>query len=185
MSRPKNHHYIPQMFSKRFANQEGKLYVYDKSHPDKGVQKKDPRKTFVRPHLYSQEEEDGTLDVSVETGFLAPLESDASLVIEKIISAARRGNPPNLSPGERDIWVTFSYVQFKRVLERREKHKEEIFQEIRREIDFIGHFRPFADHELLILHEEEKMERLWRNISIQSVQKPLSKEGAEIFLEGV
>ena len=119
----------------------------------------------------------------METEFLSRLESDVSPVIEKIVSAARRGSPPNLSPAERDIWVTFSFVQFKRVPERREKYREEIFQEIRREIDFIGHFRPFADHELLILRDEEKMERLWRNISIQIVQKPLSKEGAEIFLE--
>ncbi|MDE0071895.1 MAG: DUF4238 domain-containing protein [Caldilineaceae bacterium] len=183
MRKPIKQHYIPQMLLKRFANCEGKLYVFDKSHRVKGIQKKDPSNTFVRRHLYTQVEEDGTRDASVETEFLSRLESDASPVIEKIVSAARRGGPPNLSPAERDIWVAFLYVQFKRVPERREKHKEEIFQEILREIDFIGHFRPFADHELSVLHDEEKMERLWRNISIQGVQKPLSKEGTEIFLE--
>ena len=182
MNIPKNHHYIPQMLLKRFTNQEGKLYVYDRCHPEKGIQKKDPRKTFVRRHLYTQVEEDGTRDVSVETEFLAPLESDASPVIEKIANAARRGVPPNLSPDEKDIWVVFSYIQFKRVPETREKYKEEIRQEILREIDFIGQFRPFTDRELSILDDEETMERLFRNSSIQSVQKPLSKEGAEILL---
>ena len=183
MSRPKNQHYIPQMLSKRFANQEGKLYVYDKSHPDKGVQKKDPQKTFVRRHFYSQEEEDGTRDVSVETQFLAPLESDASLVIEKIVNAARRGQTPGLSSDEKDIWVKFSYNQFVRVPETRETYKEEVFQELRSELDFIGQFRPFTDHELSILDDEETMERLWRNSAIQSVRMTHAKEVFDILLE--
>ncbi|MDE0463423.1 MAG: DUF4238 domain-containing protein [Caldilineaceae bacterium] len=183
MSTPKNHHYIPQMLLKRFANQEGKLYVYDKDHPDKGVQKKDPRKTFVRRHFYSQEEEDGTRDVSVETQFLAPLESDASLVIEKIVNAARQGQTPGLSSDEKDIWVKFSYNQFVRVPEMRETYKEKIFQEIRSELDFIGRFRPFTDSELSILDDEETMERLWRNSTIQSVRMTHAKEVFDILSE--
>lgn len=183
MSIPKDQHYIPRMLLKRFTDKEGNLHFYDKEKPAKGVRKRAPKNLFYERHLYTQVEEDGTRDASVETEFLSRLENDASSVIEKIVSAAWRGNPPNLSSAERDIWVTFSFVQFKRVPERLEKHKEETFQETRREIDFIGHFRPFADHELLILRDEEKMERFWRNISIQIVQKPLSKEGAEIFLE--
>lgn len=183
MSRPKRHHYIAQMHSKRFADPGGILYVFDRRVPHKGVQKRTPRNLFVEGDLYTQFDEKGTKDVSVETEFLAPLEGKASPVIEKIVSAARQGDPAKLSPDQKDIWVEFTYIQFKRVPERREKHKEEIFQEIRREIDFIGQFRRFTDHELSILDDEETMERLWRNISIQSVQKPLSKEGAEIFLE--
>ena len=183
MSKPKRHHYIPQMLSKRFADRDGILYVFDKRFPHKGVQKRTPRNLFVEGDLYTQLDEKGIKDVSVETEFLAPLDGKANPVIAKIVSAARRGNPPNLSPDEKDFWMKFSYIQFKRVPERREKHKEEIFQEVRREIDFIGQFRPFSDSELSILEDDEKMERLWRNISIQSVQEPLSKEGAEIFLE--
>ena len=183
MSIPKDHHYIPRMLLKWFTDKEGDLYSYDKRHPDKGVRKRAPKNLFYERHLYTQVEEDGTQDASVETEFLAVLESEASPVIEKIINAGRRGCPPNLSPVEKDVWVNFSYIQFKRVPERRKKHKEEIFQEIRRKIDFIGQFRRFTDHELSILNDGETMERLWRNISIQSVQKPLSKEGAEIFLE--
>ena len=183
MSRPKNQHYIPQMLLKRFTNQEGKLYVYDRCHPEKGIQKKDPRKTFVRRHLYTQVEEDGTRDVSVETEFLARLESDASPVIEKIVSAARRGDPPNLSPDEKDIWVVFSYIQFKRVPETREKFTKEMRQDIRREIDFLERILPLTELELSVRDDDETMERLLRNSSIQSVQMPLSKEGADILLE--
>ena len=44
MSTPKNQHYIPQMLLKRFTNREGKLYVFDTSYRDKGIQKKDPER---------------------------------------------------------------------------------------------------------------------------------------------
>ena len=183
MSIPKDQHYIPRMLLKRFTDKEGNLYFYDKRHPDKGVRKRAPKNLFYERHLYTQVEEDGTQDASVETEFLAVLESEANPVFERIVSAARRGDTPNLSPDEKNIWVEFTYIQFKRVPERREKHKEEIFQEIRREIEFIGQFQRFTDHKLSILDDEETMERLWRNISIQTVQKPLSKEGAAIFIE--
>ena len=183
MSRPKNHHYIPQMLLKRFTNQEGKLYVYDRCHPEKGIQKKDPRKTFVRRHLYTQVEEDGTRDVSVETEFLARLESDASPVIEKIVYAARRGVPPNLSSDEKDIWVKFFYNLFVRVPETREKYKEEIRQEILREIDFIGQFRPLTDLELSMRDDDVTMERFLRNGSIQSAKMEYVKEVFGILSE--
>ena len=183
MSIPKNHHFIPQMLLKRFTSQEGKLYVYDKCHPEKGIQKKDPKKTFVRRHLYTQVEEDGTRDVSVETEFLAALENDASPVIEKIVCAARQGQPPNLSPDEKDIWVKFSYNLFVRLPETREKYKEEIRQEILREIDFIGQFRPLTDLELSMRDDEETMERLLRNSSIQSAEMAFVKDAFEILSE--
>ena len=170
MSKPKRHHYIAQMHSKRFADPDGILYVFDKRFPHKGVQRRTPRNLFVEGDFYTQFDDEGTKDVSMETEFLAPLEGKASPVIEKIVNAARRGDLPNLSPVEKDIWVKFSYNQFVRVPETREKYKEEIFQEIRSKIDFIGRFRPFTDRELSILDDEETMERLFRNSSIQSVR---------------
>ena len=170
MSRPKRHHYIAQMHSKRFTDPDGILYVFDKRFPQKGVQKRTPRNLFVEGDLYTQFDETGTKDVSVETEFLAPLEGKAGPVIEKIVSAARRGDTPNLSVAEKDVWVEFTYIQFKRVPERREKNKEEILQEMRRKLDFIRRFRPFADRELSILDDEETMARLFRNSSIQSVR---------------
>ena len=99
MSLPKDHHYIPRMLLKRFTNQEGKLYAYDKSHPDKGIQEKDARKLFVRRNLYTLVEDDRTRDVSKETQFLARHESDVSPVIARIVNAARRA--PTLKQAER------------------------------------------------------------------------------------
>ena len=93
MSIPKDQHYIPRMLLKRFTDKEGNLYCYDKRHPDKGVRKRAPKNLFFVRHLYTQVAEDGTQDALVETEFLAVLESQASPVIEKIISAARLGQP--------------------------------------------------------------------------------------------
>ncbi len=170
MSIPKRHHYIAQMHSKRFADPNGILYVFDKRFPHTGVQKRTPRNLFVEGDFYTQFDDKGNKDVSVETEFLAPLEGKASPVIERIVSAARRGDPPNLSPDEKDVWVRFSYNQFVRVPEKREKYKEEILEEIRNEIDFIRQFRPFTDRELSILDDEERLERLWRNSSVQNAR---------------
>ena len=183
MSKPKRHHYIAQMHSKRFADPDGVLYVFDRRFPHKDIQKRTPRNLFAEGDLYTQVGGDGTKDVSVETEFLARLESEASPVIEKIVNAARRGHPPNLSSVEKDIWVEFSYIQFKRVPETREKFTKEMRQDIRRDIDFIERIRPLTDLELPVWDDDETMERLLRNSSIQNVQRPLSKEGAEILLE--
>ena len=183
MSKPKRHHYVAQMHSKRFAGPDGILYVFDKRFPDKGVQKRTPRNLFVEGDFYTQFDDKGAKDVSVETEFLARLEGKASPVIEKIVTSARRGHPPNLSPVEKDIWVMFSYVQIKRAPETRENYKKEVFQDVRREIDFIGQFRPFTDHELSILDDEETMERLWRNSSIHIVRMRFEKGVFEILSE--
>ena len=183
MSRPKRHHYVAKMHSRRFADPDGTLYVFDKLFPGKGIQKRTPRNLFVERDFYTQVDDKGIKDASVETEFLARLEGKASPVIEKIVNAARRGHLPSLSPVEKDIWVMFSYVQIKRVPETREKYKEEVIQEVLREIDFIGQFRPFTDPELSILDDEETMERLWRNSSIHSVRVRFEKGVFEILSE--
>ena len=175
MSTPKNQHYIPQMLSRRFANQKGKLYVYDKSHPDKGVQKKDPKKTFVRRHLYTQLEEDGTRNVFVETEFLAPLESDANPVLKKIVSTARRGQTPNLSSDDKDIWLRFYFGLFARVPDRLDVASDEVRQIVLARIHFASQFRQLSDLELLVRDNPETMDRYLKNGSIQNL--PMSPLG--------
>ena len=181
MSIPKDQHYIPRMLLKRFTDKEGNLYFFDKENPKRGIRKRAPKNLFHGRHLYTMVEEDGTQDASVETEYLAVLESEASPIIEKIVSGARRGFSPDLSSWEKDVWVTFFYKQFGRVPETRETHTEKIRQEILREIEFIGHFLPFTDRELSMLDDEETMERLFKNSAIQSVRLPTPKEVYEIL----
>jgi len=183
MSIPKNQHYIPQMLSKRFTDQEGKLYVFDKSQPNKSIQKKDPRKTFVRRHLYTQLEEDGTRDASVESEFLAPLESDANPVIEKIVCAARREQLPNLSSDEKDIWVKFFYILFARVPDRIYKASYMVRQMVLERIDIVSRSRPLNDLERSVRDNPETMNRHLKNGSVQNLLMSPSGEVSEFLAE--
>ena len=181
MNTPVNHHYIPRMLSKRFANQDGKLHVYDKNYPHRGVQKKDPRKVFVKRRLYTQEEEDGKRDASVETEYLAPLESDASPIVEKIVNSARRGGPLNLSPDERRIWGEFYYNLFARVPDTLDTATDMAHQMVLAEIDFVRQSRPLNDSELSLQNSPETMERNLKKGRIQHLQRPHPEGVSELL----
>lgn len=185
MSKPKRHHYIPQMLSKHFANQEGKLYVYDKSHPEKGVQKWGPKDTFVRRHLYSQEEEDGTRDVSVETEFLEPQESEASPVIKKIISAARMEIVPELSAKEKRAFVTFFYYQLIRLPAVRNNFVGEVSEVLTSYLEAESRVRPLNYYEQALLVEGDARERHLKNASVNTLRSsPVGKETIDEIVKG-
>lgn len=181
MSIPKDQHYIPRMLLKEFTDKEGNLSFYDKRHSDKGVRKRAPKNLFYERHLYTQVAEDGTQDASVETEFLAVLESQASPVIEKIISAARLGHPPNLSPVEKDIWLRFYYGLFSRVPDRLDVASDEVRQIVLARIHFASQLRPLIDLERSVRDNPEIMNRLLKNGSIQNLQMPLRPEMSEFL----
>lgn len=183
MSKPKRHHYIPQMLLKRFMDLDGILHVFDKGLPAKGVQKRTPRNVFVEGDRYTQIDDKGTKDVSVETKFLAPLEGKASPVLNKIVNAARRGDPPNLSPAEKDIWVKFFYIMFARVPDRLEIASDEVRQIVRARNNIASQSRLLNDLELSVQNDPETMDRHLKNGSIQNLQMSPSGEVYE-FLTG-
>ena len=117
---------------------DGILHVYDKRYPEKGIQKRTPQNLFVENYLYTQVDSAGNRDSSVETEFLAQIESRASMVLEKITANARRGSLPDLTLEEKEAWVKYSYTQYSRVPETQSRHKEEILQEVLGEIEFLG-----------------------------------------------
>lgn len=114
MNKPKRHHYVPSMLSRRFANQDGRLYFFDKRIPDRGVQLSTPRNLFVKSHLYTYMHKNGTKDVGVETS-LSNLEGQANSIINKIVDAARERKTPNLTQAEKKTWSKYSYIQWNRV----------------------------------------------------------------------
>lgn len=163
MSSPKRHHYIPRMLLKRFSNEHGIFYVFDKRNPDKGVHKRKLENLFVERHLYTQVDAKGAKDVSVETEYLSSLESKASRLFKKLVFAARRGDAPCLTPVEKDICIEFFYCQHMRVPERGGRTKEEAYQRSRRRIDFMSRFRSPQEGELPIAYEDGTFRRLWKN----------------------
>ena len=185
MSIPKNHHYIPQMLLKRFTNQEGNLYAYDKKHRDKGVRKRAPKNLFFKRHLYTQEDDDGTRDVSVETEFLARLESDASPVIEKIVSAARMRLVAELSAIERRSFVTFFYYQLMRLPAVRDEFVDEVSEELTGYLAAEAKVRPLNNYEQALLAEGDERERHLKNASVNTLRSsPVGKETIEEIVNG-
>ena len=113
MQNPKRHHYIPQMLLRRFTDEDGKLYFFYKGSPGKVIES-NPKDTFVKQHLYTQHDQHGNKDVSVEEEF-SKLEAQASPIIEKIIQATRYGKLPHLTSAEKEIWDEFFCSQWIRI----------------------------------------------------------------------
>lgn len=178
MSTPKRHHYIPRMLLKRFSNERGFFFVYDKRHPDKGVQKRMLENLFVERHLYTQVDANGAKDVSVETEYLASLESKASRLFNKLVFATRRGDPPRLTPVEKDVCIEFFYCQHMRVPERGGRSKEEAYQRSKRRIDFMSQFRSPKGEELSNVFQDGTFRRMWKNAisEISRIENPVAYE---------
>ena len=114
MSSPKRHHFVPQMHLKRFVAQSGRLYWFDKRFSQKVVRRSNPAQVFLENDLYNVLDIDGVRDSSVELT-LADIEGQANSIIEKIVSTARAGKPPNLTREEKSFWDQYFSCQWIRV----------------------------------------------------------------------
>lgn len=178
MSTPKRHHYIPRMLLKRFSSEHGNFFVYDKRHPDKGVHMRKLENLFVERHLYTQIDASGAKDVSVETDFLAPLESEASRLFYKLVFSARRGDLPSLTPAEKHICIEFFYCQHMRVPERGGRSMEEAYERAKSRIEFMSQFRSPFGGGLSIAFEDGTFRRMWKNArsEILRIENPVVYE---------
>ena len=81
VSNPKRHHYVPKMLLQNFTDDNGRLYVFDRRLPEKGVRISSPKQAFVENNMYLQYAYGGgEKDYSIEHS-LSQLEGYASLVI--------------------------------------------------------------------------------------------------------
>ena len=74
---PKRQHFVPKMLLKRFTDQVGKLFVYDKRNPNGEVLYRKPKDVFVQRHIYTGTDGYGGKDHSLEDEF-AVLEGAAT-----------------------------------------------------------------------------------------------------------
>ncbi len=114
MTTPKRHHFVPRMHLNRFVDKSGRLYWFDKRFSERVVRPSTPTQVFAENHLYSVLDNAGNRDSSVELA-LAEIEGQANGIIEKIVSTARAGKPPNLTKGEKSFWDKYFCCQWKRV----------------------------------------------------------------------
>src|SRR3954451_18882078 len=102
------------MLQKRFSDNDGRLYFFDRRRPQDGVRRTTSGNLFCEGHLYSEIAEDGTKNPALEDYFSA-VEGQVEAIIEKAVLAARQDGPPNFTQTERTLWDHFFVLQFKRV----------------------------------------------------------------------
>lgn len=124
VSNPKRHHYVPKMLLQNFTDDNGRLYVFDRRLPEKGVRISSPKQAFVENNMYLQYAYGGgEKDYSIEHS-LSQLEGYASLVIMRVIDAARAGKRPTLSAQEKRSWDTYFCSQLTRTPDVRPSDQE-------------------------------------------------------------
>ena len=103
MSKPKRHHYNPQFHLSAWSRSDGKVcrfrWVENKLVTDWNT----PEHTAFEPDLYSMENPNSSKNPSLETGFFSPLDSQAALVLRKLVETG----VSSLTPGDRDIWIRY------------------------------------------------------------------------------
>ena len=178
MQEPKRHHYVPQMLSRRFTNQNGKLYCFHKNSRGR-VFEATPKDAFVEKHLYARYDEHGNKDVSAEKE-LAKLEGQASEVIKKIIEEARLRELPSLTSSEKEIWDRFCYCQFLRTPEGRAfiQNHDFVSEAL---TNFENEIRPLTDDEREKFHDPKEQPTLMSNIWVNVVAGTPREELFEIL----
>lgn len=122
MNAPKLHHYVPRLYLRNFADESGRLWVYDKeldrtfpTSPNKVAAEHD----FYRlPPIFAGHED----SLLVEAGF-ADLESRAAPVLKRVLAQVRASSPREeltVSAQERFDLTEFVSWQYFRTLEMRE-----------------------------------------------------------------
>ena len=112
MSMPKLQHYVPQMILRRFTDGKGLLYCWRGTDSRKPWNSK-PKKVFAENHLYTLHNNDGELDVSIENDF-SVLEGKVSVIIDKIVEVAQKGQTPCLDADEKNNWLRYLCRQRRR-----------------------------------------------------------------------
>nr|WP_246681733.1 DUF4238 domain-containing protein [Methylobacterium sp. L1A1] len=116
MSKPRKHHYVPEMLQRQFADPDGHMWFFDKTEAAFGVRRRPIARLLRELHLYTTVAPDGTRDTKTETE-LSKIESKAGPILEQIIQRARNGEAPQLTSSEREIVSLFLIAQLRRAPE--------------------------------------------------------------------
>ena len=164
----KQNHYLAKMLLDRFTDKDGKLYCCRKENP-RSIFQTTPKNVFSEGNLYIQYDENGKRDASVEKG-LSQFEGKANEVIEKIVSAARTGIKPGLTPDEKKIWDEFLCKQWRRLpLKRTETISDDSLY--KKCLDgFENERRPLTDSERRWFDDPKRKDRILKNSWVKSVE---------------
>ncbi len=83
MSVPKDHHYVPQMYTRQFCR-DGKFWVFDTLNEQ--YHQNSPKEFGKESHFYSFPDNQGSLITEIEHPFLSTIEGECAPVLRKIES---------------------------------------------------------------------------------------------------
>jgi hypothetical protein len=101
------------MLQRRFTDEDGLLYFFDKRDKSRCVRATSPKNIFVERDIYSTKNADGSKDASLES-YYSLIEGEANAVIEKTVNAARRNSAPRLARSEKSDLDEFVHHLWKR-----------------------------------------------------------------------
>jgi Protein of unknown function (DUF4238) len=174
--RPRRHHSVPILLSKRFADKNGMLHAAHTHATGGGLFTAAPRDLFIQKDWHVQRGHDGSVDVSVETLVARNIEGPAGRVIDRIVSAAEQSQPPALSASDREVWDAFFFCQRIRTPDHHEKlglydDFDQMIEQQILELAKRGRILPTEVAERL--RRPENIARMKRNVRVQSfVRQP-------------
>lgn len=112
-TRPKRHHFIPQMMLRHFADNDGQLWFWRRDLKPGDTRKTSTQNLFVEKDLYTFVQNNGEKDVALET-FFANLEGAGATFINSLATIVRGGQIPELDAGAWEFWSHFFYFHLKR-----------------------------------------------------------------------
>ena len=147
MNNPKRHHYIPQMLLRRFADDSGKLYWYNKNEGT--VKYSSPKNVFLEKNLYSLNRLDGENSKYEIERQLALLEGDISDLLDEITSCIQYEQTPILAreakinllcflvalsrrtPKAREVILALGQITRRELLDASDQEQRPVSEEIR------------------------------------------------------
>ena len=188
---PRRHHYIPKMLLKHFCDDNGKLWMFNKT--ENIVYPSSQRKAFVEKNQYAHSRMDVSGNVTSTYEYenaLGALESEADPIVRMIIGSARCGEQLDLSPNDSAIVKRFLLALARRTRESQarmsaEKDADVIYYNAAKLIAENQGFAPLP--EMPLFYQIELISRL-RNMSISNVdarfaagEHPQEQERTELF----
>ena len=154
------------MILRRFVDDNGRLHVFDRTRPERGVYATVPKNAFVHRDLNALINLDGTRNIRLEVWY-SELEGAIAPLIDAMIETVCEGKTPLLTEETQRAWNTFVYHSHKRAHDA---------------FDRLGLTRNFEDQ---VRHKLERHELLTGPVPTEVREAVLSKNAIQRILKNV
>lgn len=169
MTRPLQHHFVTRAYLDNFADNDGRLHVYERTKKESFVLT--PEKAARQRNYYSIRRKDGTFDDSVEHFLDQKVESPAMSVIRKLITSTEQ-------PTWEDRYALGRWIAFQehRTPLQRGGIEEIVGKMLKRTMEMMAASPGVIEHAL----EELKKQGQDFGVSADELRKNIEQDGFEI-----